>query len=160
MTTRWLNDEEKTTWRLWITATRLMEEKLDAQLREDAGMPHSYYEILVRLSASPDRAMRMRDLAEVTLSSRSRLSHAIGKLEGLGWVSREQCAEDGRGLIAVLTDEGFAALAEAAPGHVETVRTHLFDPLDPGQLEALTEACARMIAALGVDPTAVAATLD
>jgi DNA-binding MarR family transcriptional regulator len=102
-------------------------------------MPFSYYEVLVMLSESPGRSRRMSDLADATQSSRSRLSHAVTRLEGLGWVRRETCAEDRRGALAVLTDEGFAALEAAAPDHVESVRTHLFDLLSPTQLAQLHE---------------------
>ena len=75
--------------------------------------------------------MRMSELADRCLSSRSRLSHAVSRLEERGWVRRQVCASDGRGQLAVLTDEGFAALEAAAPVHVESVRTHLFDQLTP-----------------------------
>lgn len=157
---RWLQDDEKATWRLYLAATRLVEDALDRQLREDAGIPLSYYEILVRLSASPDRRMRMSDLADLTLSSRSRLSHAVAKLEAFGWVERLPCPEDKRGQLAVLTDDGFAALAEAAPGHVEAVRQRLFDPLTAQQQDQLADACRSIVAALGHDPDDVAAATD
>lgn len=151
MTTRWLDDDEKATWRLWIATTRLVEDALDRQMRSDSGMPHSYYEVLVRLSAATDRRMRMSELAETTLSSRSRLSHAVGKLEGLGWVRREACPEDRRGQVAVLTDAGFGALEQAAPGHVEEVRTRLFDALDAKQQAGLAEAFRAILDGLGAD---------
>ena len=81
----------------------------------------------------------MSELADATQSSRSRLSHAVARLEELGWVRRQACAEDRRGSLAVLTDEGFAALEAAAPLHVESVRRHLFDLLSPAQLTQLRE---------------------
>lgn len=118
-------------------------DQLDRELQRDAGMPHTYYEILVSLSESPDRAMRMSELAVLTRSSRSRLSHAVARLEALGWVVRQSCATDGRGQVARLTDAGFAALAAAAPGHVDGVRRHVFDRLTPdqvAQLRAISEA--------------------
>lgn len=155
MSTRWLDDDEKRTWRRYIAATRLIEDALDRQLRTDADMPHSYYEILVRLSDQPDRTMRMSRLADETLSSRSRLSHAVRKLEELGWVTREACADDGRGQLAVLTDEGFAALADAAPGHVDEVRRRLLDPLTDEQVAQLDAICAAVLGGLGADPDAI-----
>ena len=100
-------------------------------------MPHAYYEVLVRLSEAPERRLRMSELADATGSSRSRLSHAVARLEEAGWVRREECPTDRRGQLAVLTDEGFAVLAAAAPGHVEGVRRHLFDRLTPAQVEPL-----------------------
>jgi DNA-binding MarR family transcriptional regulator len=135
--TRWLDDDEQRTWRAFLSASRLLFDRLDRELQRDAGMPHAYYEILVRLSESPDRSARMSELADATLSSRSRMSHAVARLEAAGWVRRDECPTDRRGAIAVLTDEGFAALAAAAPGHVEGVRTHLFDQLSPEQLAQL-----------------------
>jgi DNA-binding MarR family transcriptional regulator len=112
-------------------------ETLDRELQRDAGMPHAYYEILVRLSETPDRRLRMSDLAEATGSSRSRLSHAAVRLEAAGWIRREDCPTDRRGQVAVLTDSGFATLAAAAPGHVTGVRRHLFDALNPAQVDQL-----------------------
>lgn len=148
---RWLDEDEKVLWRLYLATTRLVEDAIDRQLREDAGIPVSYYEILVRLSAQDDRSLRMGDLAEATLSSRSRLSHAMTKLEGLGWVERRSCPEDRRGQVAVLTDAGFEALRDAAPGHVEAVRRLLFDPLDRQQQQDLAAALRTVLTATGVD---------
>jgi DNA-binding MarR family transcriptional regulator len=102
-------------------------------------MPHAYYSLLVWLSETPERRMRMTELAERSKITRSRLSHAISRLEQNGWVRRENCPSDRRGQLAVLTDEGFAALAAAAPGHVEAVRSAIFDRLTPDQIRQLGE---------------------
>ncbi|SRR5687768_15766948 len=139
LVTRWLDEEQQRTWRAYLAATTALQAGLDAQLQADAGMPHTYYEVLVRLSEAPERRLRMSALAEAAGSSRSRLSHAVAQLEARGWVRREPCPEDRRGLVAVLTDEGFRALAEAAPGHVEEVRRLLIDRLTPEQVRALRE---------------------
>jgi DNA-binding MarR family transcriptional regulator len=137
--TRWLSPDEQRTWRSYIEANRLLNEALDRQLQRDAGMPHTYYEILVRLSDVPGRRLRMSDLAHSSLSSRSRLSHAVSRLEERGWVRRESCPTDGRGALAVLTDEGYAVLQSAAPAHVAEVRKRLIDRLSPEQLAQLGE---------------------
>ena len=145
MATRWLSTEEQRTWRAFLTATQGLFKELDRELQRDAGMPHTYYEILVQLSEAPGRSMRMSDLADSSLSSRSRLSHAIARLEEAGWVRREECPSDGRGSYAVLTQEGFAVLERAAQGHVEAVRTNLFERLSSeqvGQLRAISESLA------------------
>ena len=134
---RWLSDEEQATWRAFLAASQLLFEILDRELHDDAGIPHGYYEILVRLSEAPERRLRMSELARRSLSSRSRISHAIGRLEEMGWVERHACATDRRGSYAELTDTGFRALEAAAPGHVEGVRTHLFDQLDVKDVRAL-----------------------
>lgn len=128
-------------WRSYIESTQMLMDRLDQELQRDSGMPHTYYEVLVRLSEVPDRRLRMSALADRSMSSRSRLSHAVARLEENGWVRRETCATDRRGQLAVLTDAGFAALADAAPGHVEGVRTHLLDSLTTEQVKQLAEIC-------------------
>lgn len=134
---RWLSRDEQRVWRAFLEANRLLADELERQMQRDAGMPHAYYEVLVRLSESEGRALRMSELADCSRYSRSRLSHAVGRLEEAGWVRRRACSTDARGAVAVLTDEGFAALEAAAPGHVEAVRRHLFDPLTPAQVRQL-----------------------
>jgi DNA-binding MarR family transcriptional regulator len=137
--TRWLDAEEQRAWRSYLAATRLLASQLDRELQRDSGIPHAYYEILVRLSEAPGRTLRMSQLADASDSSRSRLSHAVARLEETGWVARDTCPTDRRGAFARLTDEGFAALEAAAPAHVESVRTHLLDPLTPEQVRQLRE---------------------
>jgi DNA-binding MarR family transcriptional regulator len=136
-TVPWLSDDEQSTWRSFLAATRLLFDQLDRELQRDAGMTHADYEILVRLSEAPGGSLRMGELAERTGSSRSRLSHAVTGLEGDGWVRRERCPTDGRGTVAVLTGKGAAVLRDAAPGHVRGVRRHLFDQLGETQQRAL-----------------------
>lgn len=135
--TRWLSEHEQRAWRALLAANRLLMDRLDRQLQNEAGIPHAYYEILVRLSEAPDRALRMCQLAESCLSSRSRLSHAVARLEAAGWVQRRECPTDRRGAVCELTEAGLTALQAAVPGHVEAVRTHLFDQLSVEQVEQL-----------------------
>jgi DNA-binding MarR family transcriptional regulator len=151
---RWLNAEEQRTWRAFLAATRLLFDQLDRELHRDAGMPHAYYEILVVLSEAPDRALRMSELADLTRSSRSRLSHAVARLQDIGWVRRDECPTDRRGQIAVLTDAGMAALVAAAPGHVEGVREHLFDQLTPAQVNQLRRISEAVLRHLSAGPAA------
>lgn len=132
-----MSDDEQCTWRAFLAAVRLLTAELDRELQRDADMPHTYYEILVALSEAPDRTLRMSELAEQSQSSRSRLSHAVSRLEENGWVERRGCPTDRRGALAVLTDTGFAVLETAAPGHVEAVRRNLFDQLSPEQVTEL-----------------------
>ena len=148
---RWLSPAEQRAWRDFLTATRLLFDQLDRELQRDAGLSHADYEVLVRLSESPGRRLRMSELADASQASRSRLSHAVARLEAAGWVRRESCPTDRRGTLAVLTDAGFAALAAAAPGHVEGVRRHLFDPLDAAQVVRLGEISAALRRALEAD---------
>ena len=134
-----MNQDEQCTWRAFLTAMRLLSDRLDRELMHDANIPHTYYEILVALSEAPGRRLRMNQLADMCQSSRSRLSHAVNRLEEAGWVRREACPTDKRGALAVMTDEGFAAIEAAAPGHVEAVRRHVFDVLTPAQVRQLGE---------------------
>ncbi len=149
--TRWLDAGEQVAWRAWLHSTQLLQDRLERELVRATGIPNAYYEILVQLSETPDRMMRMSELADRCLSSRSRLSHAVSRLEERGWVRRQECPEDGRGLLAVLTDEGFAALEAAAPIHVESVRTHLFDQLSPRQVAAVRDIGETLLRHLGED---------
>lgn len=142
---RWLDTREQMAWRALLSATRAMFEELDRQLQRDSGMPLAYYDILVRLSEAPEWTLRMSELARLSGSSPSRVSHAVSSLERKGWVRRTECSTDRRGLYAILTDEGFAVLAEAAPGHVETVRQLLLDPLTDEQVDQLQEISARIL---------------
>src|SRR5215475_3594348 len=130
-TTRWLSDEEQRSWRSFLMACQSLFGAIDTQLLRDSGLPHGYYEILVHLSEAPGRALRMTQLAKASTYSKSRLSHAVTRLSERGWVERRDCQTDRRGQIARLTDDGFAALVAAAPGHVDQVRRSLIDALTP-----------------------------
>jgi DNA-binding MarR family transcriptional regulator len=145
---RWLSENEQRAWRAYLNANRVLTEALECQLQREADIPHGYYEILVRLSEAPDRELRMSQLAEASISSKSRISHAVSRLEERGWVRRVDCAADKRVQICRLTDAGFTALAAAAPGHVERVRSAVFDALSPAQvtqLRRISEAIAEQI---------------
>jgi DNA-binding MarR family transcriptional regulator len=146
--TRWLDADQQRTWRSFLAASRLLFDRLDRQLQRDSGLPHAYYEILVRLSEAPNRTLRMSQLASSSLSSRSRLSHAVARLEEAGWVRRRACPTDRRGALAELTPEGMAQLEAAAPGHVEAVRTLVFDRLTGEQQAALREISESLLACL------------
>jgi DNA-binding MarR family transcriptional regulator len=155
---RWLTPDELQTWLSYVATTTLLEAALDRQLQREASMSHAYYQILAMLSDSPRRTLRMSDLAAVTQSSQSRLSHAVSKLERNGWVRRSPCPDDRRSTLAQLTDAGLVALAEAAPGHVRAVRRHVFDRLTPEQVGQLREIFATVMEGLTA-PDACAAVL-
>lgn len=154
---RWLTDEEQRIWRAYMHATTLLEDHLDRQLQRDAGMPHIYYGLLVQLGEAPRRRLRMTELAMNAKITRSRLSHAVARLEKNGWVRREDCPSDKRGQFAVLTDEGYEVLRRTAPGHVTAVRQALFDRLGPDQRKAFGEAM--RIIAEGLQPKDAGADL-
>ncbi|KUN87806.1 MarR family transcriptional regulator [Streptomyces bungoensis] len=154
---RWLSAEEQRVWRAYLHATTLLEDHLDRQLQRDAGMPHIYYGLLVGLAEAPERRLRMTELAMRSKITRSRLSHAVARLEKSGWVRREDCPSDKRGQFAVLTDAGAEVLRRTAPGHVTAVRQALFDRLTPEQQKALGEIMT--IVAEGLQPDEAGADL-
>ncbi|MFD3728512.1 MarR family winged helix-turn-helix transcriptional regulator [Streptomyces sp. NPDC058671] len=109
--------------------------------RRDAGIPHLYYALLARLSEAPGGRMRMTGLAVHADITRSRLSHAVTRMEKSGWIRRDTCPSDRRGHFAVLTDEGALLVRRAAPGHVDAVRRGIFDRLTPEQAARFGELC-------------------
>jgi DNA-binding MarR family transcriptional regulator len=135
---RWLNAAEMKAWRRYIIASRRLLEALDDDLAaHDISM--SDYEVLAQLSEAPDRRMRMSELADVAMISRSRLSHRIKVMEKAGWVKREACPIDKRGYFAVMTPKGWKAIVAAAPDHVASVRERFLDALDKGDQKMLAE---------------------
>lgn len=146
--TRWLNTEQQQYWRAWIAAETLLKGRLSRELQEAFNLTLEDYEILVRLSESQDRRVRMSELADKTLSSRSRLSHQIDRMVKNGFVERAACADDGRGQWAILTDQGWDLLVKAAPTHVDGVRSHLLDQLTDDEFAALGKALQKVVAHL------------
>ena len=135
---RWLNAAEMKAWRRYIIASRRLLEALDDDLAaHDISM--SDYEVLAQLSEAPERRMRMSELADVAMISRSRLSHRIKVMEKAGWVKREACPIDKRGYFAVMTAKGWKAIVAAAPDHVASVRERFLDALDKGDQKVLAE---------------------
>lgn len=135
--TPWLSTEQQRTWRAFLGGTTVLMDRLDRDLRTQHGLSMPEYEILVRLSEAPGRAIRMAELADAVSHSRSRVTHTIARLEREGIVRRGQCSDDGRGVSAVLTDQGFSVLAEAAHTHVRGVHDYLIALAEPGDLDAI-----------------------
>ncbi len=138
--TRWLTEDEQQVWRSWLDVSRLLNVQLQRQLSRDSDLSLAEYEILVQLSETPPRSMRMSELAERAVHSRSRLTHTVARMESRGLVTRQPCADDGRGVLCVLTDQGLATLVAAAPGHVAEVRQAIFDALTEQDVQALGQA--------------------
>ena len=123
----WLDDQQQRAWRAYLVGSTLLMDRLDRDLREQHNLSLPEYEILVRLSETPSRRLRMAVLAASVSHSRSRVTHTVARLETSGFVERVASADDRRGVEAVLTDHGFAALEQAAPCHVAGVRRFLVD---------------------------------
>jgi len=142
---RWLSDDQQRVWRSWLFGTARVNQVLDDELRPH-GLDLAEYEILVTLSEVPDRRLRMSDLATQVHQSRSRLTHTITRLEQRNAVRRTRCKQDGRGVVAQLTDEGFDLLERTAPHHVESVRRIFVDAVDPDDYAALGRAMQSILA--------------
>jgi DNA-binding MarR family transcriptional regulator len=136
---KWLDDAEMRAWQAFIATSALLDRRLDQQLRDDVGLSHLQYEILVQLSAAEGNAMRMTELADSLLNSKSGLTYQISQLEKAGLVHRAPCTIDVRGIYAALTDEGRRLVERAAPGHVAAVRELLIDVLTREQLTAIAD---------------------
>lgn len=140
----WLSDEQQASWRSFLEGTARLGETLNRDLEADSDLSLNEYEVLVRLSESPNRTLRMSHLADTLAHSRSRVTHTIRRMEERGLVARESCMVDGRGVNCALTPGGEAALLAAAPHHVRSVRRHLVDVLTAEQLAVLGEAMGRV----------------
>jgi DNA-binding MarR family transcriptional regulator len=132
---KWLTKAEQSAWRSWIAVATKLPEALSKDLETQHGLTLTDYEILAHLSESPNRQLRMSELAKATLASRSKLSHQITRLETLGLVERRTCNVDGRGQFAQLTPKGFRKIQAAAKDHVASVRKHLVDVLGKDFIE-------------------------
>lgn len=143
--TPWLSTDQQVVWRALLGGTTVLMDRLDRDLRQAHGLSMPEYEILVRLSEAPDRAIRMAELAAAVSHSRSRVTHTIARLEREGIVLRGQCSADGRGVSAVLTDHGFSVLEQAAHTHVRGVNAYLIDNADPADLEAVGRIMSRVL---------------
>ena len=134
-------------WRRYIIASRRLLEALDDDL-DHHELSMADYEVLAQLSDAPDRKMRMSELADVAMISRSRLSHRIKVMEKAGWVKREACPDDKRGYFAIMTAKGFKAIVAAAPDHVHSVRSRFIDHLTKEDQRALAEIFERVTQSL------------
>src|SRR3954447_1289931 len=134
---RWLNESEQHSWRALIMGMTLLIDRLDADLRRNYDVSLPEYEILVRLSERPGRQLRMAQLADALAHSRSRVTHTIQRMERAGLVERISSPDDGRGILASMTDKGLDLLQRTAPLHVGGVRDHLVDLVSDADLAAL-----------------------
>lgn len=156
---RWLSDEEQRAWRAYLRGSRLIEEALDRDLQAH-GVQLTEYEIMSMLSEAPGRRLRMSGLADLVVQSRSRLTHTASRLEQRGWVVREACLQDKRGVELVLTAAGFEAVREVARVHVESVRRSVIDNVPPELFSCLGDAMDAIRRALAPDGGAHPAVVE
>lgn len=124
-------------WRAFLRGTAQVNEVVNRDLEDLAGLSLHEYEVLQRLSDAPERTMRMSALAAELVYSRSRLTHTVRRMEDSGLVSRSTCESDRRGVNCTITEHGMARLNQALPGHVSAVREHLVDRLTADQMDQL-----------------------
>ncbi|RSM41811.1 MarR family transcriptional regulator [Amycolatopsis balhimycina DSM 5908] len=142
---RWLNEAEMAAWRSYIVATLLLRQRLHRELSDRHEVSLTDYEVLVCLESSPGHRMRMSELAVYMGSTKSKLSHQVGRLEAAGLVRRARDSDDKRGVITELTADGQTLLTTAAPTHVEGVREHLIDLLSPEEQATIAAAFERVL---------------
>jgi DNA-binding MarR family transcriptional regulator len=145
---RWLTAQEECVWRRWLTLNARLSAMLHRELQDDAGLSMPDYEVLVHLTDSQQGRIRVTDLARLLQWERSRVSHHVTRMERRRLVQRVECAEDGRGAFIVITPQGRAAIEQAAPGHVNTVRRLVFDGLSPEEVGALATIIEKALAQL------------
>jgi len=146
--TRWLTPEQLRAWKKFVTVVEILPGVLDSQLQHDADVTHFEYFTMAMLSEAPDRTLRMTSLASVTNSTLPRLSHVISRLEKRGYVDRAPSVDDRRATNATLTPSGWDKVVATAPGHVNTVRTTVIDPLTDADIADLDRIMGRLLATL------------
>jgi DNA-binding MarR family transcriptional regulator len=149
---RWLTAREERVWRRWLTLNARVSATLHRELQDDAGLSMPDFEVLVHLTDSPEGRIRVTDLARLLQWERSRVSHHVTRMARRRLVQRVECAEDGRGAFIVITPQGRAAIEQAAPGHVSTVRRLVFDILSPEEVDAFATIIERVLAQLDNQP--------
>lgn len=142
---RWLDDRQMRAWLGYRRMRLLLDLQLARELQAASGLSEPDYDVLSNLSARDDLGMRLSDLAEHMRWSKSRLSHHVTRMQQRGLVERHECADDGRGSLLKLTEQGWQAIRDAAPGHVESVRKHFIDLLTDDELDALDALSHRVV---------------
>lgn len=148
---RWLTADQLRAWIGLISVAELLPAQLDRQLQRDSNLTHFDYQVLAMLSEAPTRTLRMTTLAQRTSATLPRLSHVVKRLEARRLVSRSTAPDDARATDAHLTDEGWAVLVEAAPGHVRTARELVIDALSDEQVAQLEAIATALLARLDPD---------
>jgi DNA-binding MarR family transcriptional regulator len=139
-----LSEQERQVWRSFRSVTTRLTERLDHELQQRSQLSMTDFDILSMLSEAPERRLRMSELADQVMVSRSRLTYRVDRLTELDLVNRQECEDDRRGMFAILTDTGAEALAQAAPGHHHDVQTLFLSAIDEDDLAAMGRLLARV----------------
>jgi DNA-binding MarR family transcriptional regulator len=144
----WLSDEQQRAWVKFIAVVELLPGVLDTQLQRDSDLTHFEYFALAMLSEAPNRVFRMTELASATNATLPRLSHVVSRLEKRGYIERSPCPDDRRATNAHLTEAGWEKVVATAPGHVNTVRENVIDPLNSDDIADLNRIMGKMLVKL------------
>lgn len=153
----WLSDAEQRMWRSFQAMRRALDRGLERQLFDEAGLSAADFGVLVPVSEAPEHRLRARELVRILSWDRSRLSHHLRRMEQRNLIERLDCPGDARGTIIALTPAGWDVIQGAAPAHVATVRSYVFDVLTPAEVAVFTELTERIadrIATVGSAPCA------
>ena len=145
VTPRWLDEREQRVWQSYLHVNQQLFAALEDQLLRDAGLSGADYKVLHPLSESSGGVLRARELGTEIGWDRSRLSHHLTRMEKRGLIAREECVEDGRGLMVRVTDAGRRAIEAAAPAHAENVQRYFFDQLSNDELNTLAAVFDRLL---------------
>jgi len=144
-------DDHREIWEAFSHAGDRVRDALERRGQDSAGMPPSYFELLIRLRHAPGRRLRMSELAAATGSKPSRITHAVNRLEQAGWIVRDGHPTDGRGSTATLTEHGIEAMDAARPEFIRVVGEHVLGPLTPAEQHQLRVLCEKILASFA-DP--------
>jgi DNA-binding MarR family transcriptional regulator len=148
MKPKWLNASEMRAWLGYRRMRALLDLQITRDLASDSNLSDADYDVLSNLSETPQRRLRLNQLADHMLWSNSRLSHQLTRMEERGLVKREHTDSDGRGAIIALTPNGWRVIKEAAPLHVQSVRRNLIDLLSKEDARVLADIAERVVAHL------------
>ncbi|WP_109523934.1 MULTISPECIES: MarR family transcriptional regulator [Nocardia] len=141
---QWLSDDEQRTWQAYVRLRQRMDAAIAAGLARD-GLSAADYELLVALSAAPDDSLRAKELAAEVCWEKSRLSKHLARMASRGLVDRTPAADDARGILVRLTPQGRAAIEQAAPNHVELVRSLFIEPMSADEAAAIRSLADRVV---------------
>lgn len=147
-----LTERQMTAWRLFLRTHAVVTRRLEADLLAEHGLPLASYDVLVQLVEAPLRRLRMSELAERVLLSRSGLTRLVDRLEKEGLVRRDVCEDDARGLFTVVTHAGVARLRAASPTHLQGVLQYAMGRLDDDGAGELAQLLARVLDEVGATP--------
>ena len=143
-----ISDEEFRAYAALIASSTLLQRAVERNLREQAELTQVQFEILMNLANAGDSGIRMAQLADALIVSRSGLSYQVAQLESRGWITRERSADDERGVVARITPEGERMRQRVYAGHIDIVRSAFLDAIEPAELATVTAALERVVGRL------------